>query len=173
MQVLTPRAQPRFLLLPPQFRQPLERGLRLKLIGVIVQMNRGGLSLGQREGYLLRGPFQPLQVHPGGSRVNAADYPATLFQTGPALSFPARLYHGIEPHSGEGNEKIRQKPLRVLQPERFRLGTVANRDFDPFVLQALRIPITASNITVDLERMNVSAQTTRFAARTELQNLYE
>ena len=82
---------------------------------------------------------------------------ATLLKTAPPLFCAARLYYRIEPHAGEGNEKIRQKPHRVLQPERFRLATEANRDRDPHVFQTLRIATTTRNITGDLKRIHLSA----------------
>jgi len=108
-----------------------------------LKMGRCGLFLGQRERDRFRRLGEPFQVHPRGSQIGAADYLATRLKTAPAFSSSARLYHRIKPHSGKGNEKIRQKPLRVLSPERFCLATAANRDHDPHIFQALRIAITA------------------------------
>jgi hypothetical protein len=158
---------------PPQLLKPLERGVRLKLIGVFMKMDRGGLSLGQRERRRSCRRLQPLQVHPRGPHISAADSPATLLKTAPALFLPPRLYYRIKPHSGEGNEKIRQKPLRVLSPERFGLATAANRDCDPHIFQTPRIAIPAPDVAEDLKRMNVPAQAARLATKTELQDLYE
>ena len=107
MQVRAPGPQLRFFLSPTQFRQPLERGTGSEPVGVFMKMDRGGLSLGQREGYRFRRLGEPCQVHPRGPQISAADYPATLLKTAPSLFSQARLYHRIKPHSGEGNEKIR------------------------------------------------------------------
>lgn len=126
------------------------------MVGVFMKMDRVGLLLSQGEGYRFCRLGEPCQVHPRGPQICAADYPATLLKTDSALFFPARLYYRIKPHPGEGNEKIRQKPLGVLPPESFRLATGANGDLDPHVFQTLRIAITARDITVDLKRMHFS-----------------
>lgn len=122
-----------------------------------MKMDRVGLLLSQREGYRFCRLGEPCQVHPRGPHIRAADYPATLLKTDSALFSPARIYYRIKPHPGEGNEKIRQEPLGVLLPERFRLATRANRDLDPDVFQTLRIAITTRDITVNLKRMHFSA----------------
>jgi hypothetical protein len=143
MQVRAPGPQLRFFLSSTELSQPLERGAGLEPVGVFIKIHRSGLSLGQQEGYLFCRLGEPCQMHPRGPQISAADYPATLLKTAPALFSPPRLYHLIESHSGDGNEKIRQKPLRVLSAESFCLITVANRDFDPYIFRALRIAITA------------------------------
>lgn len=107
MQGRAPGAQLRIFLSPTQFREPLERGTGPEPVGVFMKMDRGGLSLGQREGYRFRRFGEPCQVHPRGPQIAAADYPATLLKTAPAFSTSARLYYRIKPHSREGNEKIR------------------------------------------------------------------
>lgn len=138
-----------------------------------MKMNRRGLSFGQRERHRLYRLSEPGKVHPRGPQISTADYPAALFKGAPALFSPARFYHRIKPHSGVGNKKIRKKPPRVLTAKSLCRRAKANRDGDPHVLQTFRIAITASHITADLQRMNVSAQTARFGAVTELQKLYE
>ena len=157
MQVLVTGPQLRFLLSIPELTQPLERGEGPEPVGVFMKMDRLGLLFSQREGDRFPRRGEPCQVHPRGPQIRAADYPATLLETAPALFCVARLYHRIKSHPGKGNEKIRQKPLGVLPPEKFRLATGANRDLDPHVFQALRIAITARDITVDLKRMHFSA----------------
>jgi len=97
----------------------------------------------QREGNRLYRLFKPPQVHPRGPQINTAEYPTTFLKTASTLFFPARLYYRIKLYAGEGTEKIRQKPLRVLPAERFRLRAVPNGDFDPHIFQALWIAITA------------------------------
>lgn len=79
----------------------------LEPVGVFMKMDRCGLSLGQPESYRFCRLGEPCQVHPRGPQISAADYPATLLETAPALFLPARLYYRIKPYSGEGNEKIR------------------------------------------------------------------
>jgi len=122
-----------------------------------LKMGRCGLFLGQRERDRFRRLGEPFQVHPRGSQIGAADYLATRLKTAPAFSSSARLYHRIKPHSGKGNEKIRQKPLRVLFSQRFCLSTEANRNPNPHILQAFRIAVTAQYIAMNLKRMNVPA----------------
>ena len=143
----------------------------MQLLGMFMKMNRTGLSLGQREGYRFCRLCHSCQMHPRGPQISAADYAATLLKTALVLFSPDRLYHRIKPHSGKGNEKIREKPLRVLSVERFCLSTEANRNPYPHIFQALRIAVTACDITADLKRMNVPTQSARFGTETELQRL--
>ncbi len=145
----------------------------MQLLGVFMKMNRSGLSLGQREGYCFYRICHSCQMPARGPQISATDYPATLLKTALALFSPDRLHHRIKPHSGKGNEKIRQKPLRALSVESFCLSTEANRNLYPHIFQALRIAVTACDITADLKRMNVSTQSARFATETELQRLYK
>jgi hypothetical protein len=122
-----------------------------------MKMDCVGLPLSQKETYLVRCLFKPSQVHPGGPHVGAADNPATFLKAASLLLCPARLYHGIQSHSGKGNEKIREKPLRVLLAERFRHPTAGHGDLDPHIFQVFRLAVAARDITVDLERMHFSA----------------
>ena len=141
--------------------------------GVFVEMNRRGLSLGQRKRHRLHRRGEPGQVHPRSSQISTANYPAALFKSAVAFSTPARFYHRIKPHSGKGDKKIRQKPPCVLPPESFRRRAKAHRDRDPHVLQTFWIAITTRDIAMDLKRMYFSTQAARFSAKTELQKLYE
>ena len=145
----------------------------MELVGVFMKMDRGGLPLGQRESPLFCRLGEPLQVRPRGPQISAADYVGRLFKTASTLFSPARFHNVIEPHSGEGNEKIREKPLRILFTEKFRPTTAGHGDLDPLIFPAFRLAVTAWDVTVNLKRMHFSAQTARFGTRTELQNLYE
>jgi hypothetical protein len=127
------------------------------LVGMVMKMNRGGLPLGQRESTRFCRLSEPFQVHPRGPQISAADYLASFLKTASTLSFSARFHYVIEPHPGEGYEKIRQKPLRVLFAERFRHPTAGHGDLDPHIFQVFRLAVAARDITVDLERMHFSA----------------
>ncbi|MFP4550169.1 MAG: hypothetical protein ACLFNT_05150 [Spirochaetales bacterium] len=122
-----------------------------------MKMNRGGPPLGQRERTLFRRLGEPLQVHPRGPQISTADYVARLFKIASTLFSPARFHNVIEPHSGKGNKKIREKPLRVLQAERFRPTTAGHGNLDPHIFQAVPIAVAAWHIPVNLKRMHFSA----------------
>lgn len=146
-----------FLLSAQQFFQPLERGEGTEGIVCFMKVNRCRLTLGQSQGRCFRRIFEPLQVHPNGPQINAADDPATLLDSAPAVSLPARLYHIVESHPGKGNEKVWKKPPGILPPECFCPTTVANRYFYPYIFHTLRVTVTARDTTVKHQRMNFSA----------------
>jgi hypothetical protein len=96
-------------------------------------------------------------VHPQGSQINAAEYPATLLGSTPALFRTDCLQHLIESNPGEGNEEIRQQPLRVLPPERFCLPTEASRNCYPYIFLAFGVTVTAGGIAMYFKRVYFSA----------------
>jgi hypothetical protein len=120
-------------------------------------MYRRSLSLSQSQGYLSGRLFEPLQMHPCGSKINAAEYPATLLESAPALFSPARLYHRIETHPSEGDEKVGKKAFGVLPPQDFRLSTYNHYYGYPHIFQALWVSVAAGGVTVDHQRMHFSA----------------
>ena len=122
-----------------------------------MKMNCGCLSLCQGEGHLFCRLIKPFEVHPRCAQINATEYPATLLESAPALFLTDRLYHLIEPHPGEGNEKVGKKTLCVLPAKSFCQATVANRNFDPHIFLTLGVTVTAGGITVNHQRMHFSA----------------
>lgn len=96
-------------------------------------------------------------MHPRGPQINAAEYPATLLESAPSLFSPARLYHRIEAHPGEGDEKVGKKALGVLPPQVFRLSTYTHYYGYPHIFLAFRVSVAAGWITVDHQRMDFPA----------------
>lgn len=72
-----------------------------------MKVNRRGLALGHNQGHSFCRLFEPLQVHPRGPQIIAAYDTATLLDSAPLLFLLPRLYHLVESHTGEGNEKVR------------------------------------------------------------------
>jgi hypothetical protein len=97
----------RFFLPGYQLFQPPERVKRTGVAARLMKVYRRRLPLGQSQGRRFCCLFDLSQVHPHGPQINTAEYPATLLQSNPVFFPPLHLYHLIEPHTGEGDEKVR------------------------------------------------------------------